>query len=222
MDDWPPRPGGSTVVPMTALLLADAEPETRGLLERQLPRDGFELVGWGARCDLVLAGDGDDIDRWLERGPVIVLGREQADSLDRIRALRRGCDDYLARPFEYQELVERIRAVLRRARPQPPELVDAPPVRIDTRTRVASVDGRRVTLAQKEYELLLRLAREPDRVFTKLELLRDVWDYQVPGRTRTLDSHASRLRRKLRDAGASCELVENVWGVGYRLLPATG
>lgn len=80
------------------------------------------------------------------------------------------------------------------------------------------VQGRRVRLSQKEYELLLRLAREPDRVFTKAELLRDVWGYRVMGRTRTLDSHASRLRRKLREAGVTRELVDNVWGVGYRLL----
>ena len=91
-------------------------------------------------------------------------------------------------------------------------------MRIDTRTRDVRVDGRRVQLAQKEYELLLCLAREPERVFTKGELLRDVWNYRVAGRTRTLDSHASRLRRKLRDSGAEPPLVENVWGVGYRLL----
>src|SRR5205085_11172446 len=72
-------------------------------------------------------------------------------------------------------------AVLRRVRPQPAEVVEAPPVRIDTRTRIATVAGRRLTLAQKEYDLLLCLAREPDRVFTKVELLRDVWNYQVPG-----------------------------------------
>src|SRR5207253_5591760 len=90
--------------------------------------------------------------------------------------------------------------------------------RIDTRTRDVRVADRRVQLAQKEYELLVRLAREPERVFTKGELLRDVWNYRVAGRTRTLDSHASRLRRKLREAGSQATLVENVWGVGYRLL----
>jgi DNA-binding response OmpR family regulator len=90
-------------------------------------------------------------------------------------------------------------------------------VRIDTRTRDVRVDGRRVQLAQKEYELLLCLAREPERVFTKAELLRDVWGYRIAARTRTLDSHASRLRRKLRDAGSPVTLVDNVWGVGYRL-----
>jgi DNA-binding response OmpR family regulator len=75
-----------------------------------------------------------------------------------------------------------------------------------------------VQLSQKEYDLLLRLAREPERVFTKAELLHDVWQYRSPARTRTLDSHASRLRRKLRASGGGAVLVENVWGVGYRLL----
>jgi len=201
-----------------ALLLAEAEPETRGFLERHLPRDGFELVGIHGSPDLVLAGDVDVVDRWVDRAPVIVLGREEADAVDRVHAFRRGCDDYVAPPFDYQELVERIRAVLRRVRPPDGEVVEAPPVRIDTQTRDVRVDGKPMQLAQKEYQLLLRLAREPRRVFTKAELLQDVWGYRSPGRTRTLDSHASRLRRKLREAGAPVALVENVWGVGYRLL----
>src|SRR3954470_24367612 len=95
-----------------ALLLADAEPETRGLLERRLPRDGFELVPAHGRFDLVLAGDVERVERWVQRAPVIVLAHEEARSGDCIHALRRGCDDYVARPFEYQELVERSRAVL--------------------------------------------------------------------------------------------------------------
>ncbi|MGH3004160.1 MAG: response regulator transcription factor [Gaiellaceae bacterium] len=205
--------------PSATLLLADAEPTTRGFLERHLPDDGFLLAGAGAPFDLVLAGDVSGVDRWLDRAPVIVLGREAADSVDRIHAFRRGCDDYVAPPFDYQELVERIRAVLRRAGARTGDLVEAPPLRIDTRTRDVRVAGMQVVLSQKEYELLLCLAREPDRVFTKAELLRDVWDYRVLTRTRTLDSHASRVRRKLREAGARVELVDNVWGVGYRLRP---
>jgi len=197
-----------------ALHLAAAEPE----LERHLPEDGFRLVPPHGRFDLVLAGDVDDVDRFAQRAPVIVLRREEADVVDRVHAFRKGCDDYVPRPFDYQELVERIRAVLRRVRPHLPELLEAGPVRIDTRTRDVRVAGRRVQLSQKEYELLLRLAREPERVFTKAELLHEVWQYRSPARTRTLDSHASRLRRKLREAGAGAVLVENVWGVGYRLL----
>lgn len=201
-----------------ALLLADAEPETRGFLERHLPNDGFELVSAHAPFDLVLAGDVDEVHRWAARAPVIVLGRAEADAVDRVHAFRRGCDDYVPRPFDYQELVERIHAVLRRVRPPAPEVIEAEALRIDTRTRDVRVAGARVQLSQKEYELLLRLAREPDRVHTKAELLNDVWQYRAAARTRTLDSHASRLRKKLRAAGAR-GLVENVWGVGYRLTP---
>ena len=207
--------------PAAALLVADTEPETHRFLARQLPQDGFRLVGARGCPDLVLSGDVASVGRWAEQAPVIVLGREPSDAVDRIRAFRSGCDDYLTQPFEYQELVERIRAVLRRVHPPAPAVVDAPPVRIDTRTRDARVGGRRLKLSQKEYELLLRLAREPDRVFTKAELLRDVWGFRVTARTRTLDSHASRLRRKLRDACREEGLVDNVWGVGYRLRGAT-
>jgi DNA-binding response OmpR family regulator len=199
-----------------ALLLAASEPE----LERHLPEDGFRLVPPHGRFDLVLAGDVEDVDRFAQHAPVIVIGPEEADAVDRVHAFRKGCDDYVPRPFDYQELVERIRAVLRRVRPPLDEVVDAPPVRIDVLTRVVRVDGRRLQLAQKEYELLLRLARAPERVFTKAELLHDVWGYRATARTRTLDSHASRLRRKLREAGSPMPLVENVWGVGYRLLPS--
>jgi DNA-binding response OmpR family regulator len=150
---------------------------------------------------------------------VIVLGAAEADVVDRVHAFRKGCDDYVPRPFDYQELVERIRAVLRRVRPYLPELVVAGPVRIDTQTRDVRVGGRRIRLSQKEYELLLCLARDPERVFTKAELLNDVWEFRATARTRTLDSHASRLRRKLRTAETGgVVLVENVWGVGYRLL----
>jgi DNA-binding response OmpR family regulator len=206
-----------------ALLLTDAEPETRGFLERHLPRDGFALVGAHDSPDLVLAGDVDAVDRWVERAPVIVLGsvdgnRDDGNNVECVHAFRRGCDDYLASPLDYLELVERIRAVLRRARPPVADVLDVPPLHIDVATREVRVDSVRVELAQKEFQLLARLAREPRRVFTKAELLHDVWDYRSTGRTRTLDSHASRLRRKLRDAGATVTLVDNVWGVGYRLL----
>lgn len=203
-----------------ALFVADPEPTTLGFLTRRLKQDGFKIAQVIDRFDLVLAGNFDHIERWVERAPVILIGSEAAGSVECIDALRRGCDDYVERPFDYQELVERIRAVLRRTRPRDPEVVEAPPLHIEPRTRVARVDGHRLSLAQMEFELLLTLAREPDRVFTKTELLRDVWGYRVTGRTRTVDSHASRLRRKLREAGASVELVTNVWGVGYRLYDA--
>jgi DNA-binding response OmpR family regulator len=89
-------------------------------------------------------------------------------------------------------------------------------VTIDVPGREVRVDDQRVELSAKEYELLLALSNDPARVFTREELLRDVWGFRSPCRTRTLDSHAHRLRRKLGDSGPG-KLVVNVWGVGYRL-----
>jgi len=203
-----------------ALLLADPQPETRGFLERHLRSDGFLVVDDEARPDLVLLGDTSALEDCRARHgnvPVIVLGLPESDAVDRARALDRGCDDFLARPFDYGELLARIRAVLRRTSPAGHEVRLAGPIAADLATRCVTVDGVRVSLAGKEYELLLKLMTDPTRVFTKEQLLREVWGFRSLGRTRTLDSHASRLRRKL-GAAAPGVFVVNVWGVGYRLL----
>ncbi len=123
----------------------------------------------------------------------------------------------LARPFHYGELLARIRAVLRRASPEPHERLAAGELRIDRATRRVTVRGESITLAGKEFELLVKLASDPYRVFTKEQLLREVWGFRSLGRTRTLDSHASRLRRKLAREGAG-PFVLNLWGGGYKLL----
>jgi DNA-binding response OmpR family regulator len=204
----------------TALLLAEPQPETRGYLERHLTNDGFEVVNGEKRPDLVLLGDTAALEECRAAHgdvPVIVLGAPESDSVDRVRALERGCDDFLAKPFDYEELLARIRAVLRRTTPGEHETRCAGPIAADLATRLVSVDGRPVALAGKEYELLLKLMTDPTRVFTKEQLLREVWGFRSLGRTRTLDSHASRLRRKLSAAGEGAFVV-NVWGVGYRLL----
>jgi DNA-binding response OmpR family regulator len=213
----------------SALLLAEPEEATRSFLERHLAQDGFEVVGaengealdlLERVCpDLVLIGDPEGLElcrRLRERDcdvPVILLGGQQSDPVDRVRAFDRGCDDYLDRPFHYDELVARIRAVLRRVAPPESEHMTADEIEIDRPTRRVTVSGRRVVLPSKEYDLLLKLASDPHRVFTKDELLRDVWGFRSAGRTRTLDSHASRLRRRL-----GGPYVQNVWGVGYCLL----
>jgi DNA-binding response OmpR family regulator len=206
----------------TALLLAEPQPDTRGFLERHLKNDGFQVVGEEAQPDLVLLGDTTALDEYRARHgdvPVIVLGEPESDAVDRVRALDRGCDDFLARPFVYEELRARIRAVLRRTLPAAHETRRAGPIVADLATRCVTADGKPVTLAGKEYELLLKLMTDPTRVFTKEQLLREVWGFRSLGRTRTLDSHASRLRRKLAVV-APGPFVLNVWGVGYRLLDA--
>jgi DNA-binding response OmpR family regulator len=111
------------------------------------------------------------------------------------------------------ELVERVRAVLEYGRPW-----CAGDLTIDERARVATVRGVPVKLAHREFELLAKLASDPTRVFTRAELLRDVWHWPPSMYTRTLDSHASRLRRKLRAVDPGTPYVDNEWGVGYRLI----
>jgi DNA-binding response OmpR family regulator len=211
-----------------ALLLAEPEPATRGFLERHLRQDGFDVVealdGEAVelleltRPDVVLAADSLAADLCSRAAdvPIIVLGRADSDPVDRVRAFDGGCDDYISRPFHYEELLARIRAVLRRVAPPPSDRITVGDLLIDRAARRVTVRGVPVPLAAKEYELLVKLAGEPSRVFTKEQLLREVWGFRSLGRTRTLDSHASRLRRKLAAAGG--DFVRNVWGVGYSLL----
>jgi DNA-binding response OmpR family regulator len=147
--------------------------------------------------------------------PVIVLSGRGAE-IDRVRGFEEGADDYVVKPFHYQELVARMRAVLRRRiglRRGPQRVGD---LQIDSERRWVTVCGRHVDLTNKEFVLLQALARDPIRVFSKLELLRDVWGYRTLAHTRTLDSHASRLRQKLCDGDG--RYVVNCWGIGYRLV----
>ena len=157
---------------------------------------------------------------WDRNVPVIVLTEPDADPVVRVRALESGADDVVPRDV-YLELLARVRALLRRAVLGQADVVEAGPLAVDHRARQVRVNGTAVRLSGREFELAAKLASDPTRVFTKTELLRDVWGIRATGiRTRTVDSHASRLRRKLEAAGAS-DVVVNDWGVGYRLLLAT-
>lgn len=208
---------------MSALLLAEHDDGVRGFLERHLADDGFDVVAEEAavaRPDLVLLGNPSALEAFRRRVgdvPVIVIGGEQSDAVDRVRAFARGCDDFVPQPFVYEELVARIHAVLRRVAPSRGDVTVVGPIRIDRGARRVLVAGDPVPVRGKEFELLERLATDPHRVFKKDELLRDVWGFRSSARTRTLDSHASRLRRKLQSTGRG-RFVVNVWGVGYKLL----
>ena len=231
---------------LPALALGENESDAREYLTRQLSSDGFEVFAAAsgrevlelaerAGPDLVLVDsalpdstglevcrrlrEGEPGRSWNRQVPLIMLGDDRADAIDRVRALDRGSDDFDPRPFFYDELRARIRAVLRRALPSVPDRLEAGKLVVDRRTRCVTVGGEPVSLAGREYELLVKLATEPARVFTKEELLRDVWGFRSLGRTRTIDSHASRLRRKLNGANGSGDYVVNVWGVGYKLVP---
>jgi DNA-binding response OmpR family regulator len=172
--------------------------------------------GDGTGLDGSSRGSGDG-DPWPRDLPVIVVS-SRAREPDLLRAFELGTDDFIARPARYLELRARLRAVLRRAEHgRGPRPVQIGALSIDPEIRAVRVQGRPVQLRRLEYELLAHLAREPRRVFTRQELLREVWGYRAPGMTRTLDSHASRLRRKLGGDGEQ-RWVVNVRGVGYRLI----
>ncbi len=150
--------------------------------------------------------------------PAIVAAAD-AGELDRIRAFERGADDVVAKPFSYSELRCRIDAILRRTdRRRGTGRLRVAEIEIDTAARTVYLGSDRLDLSAKEFALLRVLATDPTRVFTKAELLRSIWGQRAVGTTRTLDSHACRLRRKL-GAGGSRYIV-NVWGVGYRLVDA--
>ena len=162
---------------MTALMLAEPEASVRGFLAQQLTSDGFDVLAFedpddlprSAEPDVLVLGDPESLERCrIGNCAVIVLGRE--GTTERVRALER-CDDYLTRPFAYEELVARIRAVLRRRTPRA-DLLDLGEIVIDRSARRVLVLGKEIALASKEYALLLRLAQDPDRVMTREQLQR--------------------------------------------------
>jgi DNA-binding response OmpR family regulator len=190
-------------------LIATGSPEL-AIIDLGLPdRDGLELLS-EVRAS---ARQGGRLNSQL---PVLILSGRGGE-LDRIRGFERGTDDYLVKPFSYGELRGRLDALLRRARARPRlGRLRVGALELDPMSRDAWVDGEAVRLTNKEFALALRLATEPTRVFTRAELLAEVWGFQSVGATRTLDSHASRLRRKL--SLGPRRFVINVWGIGYRLL----
>jgi DNA-binding response OmpR family regulator len=223
------------------ILLAEEDRATRAFLADNLTADGYKVLLADDKrsalaqlesrqpdlvvCDvngdtlalLDAVRDADGLaSRILPDTPLIVL-TARADELARVRYFDRGGDDVVSKPFSYPELRARIRALLQRAHAKPAAgRVRVGPLTIDPTSRDVRVRGRRVELSKMEFALLRALATEPTRVRTKEELLRDVWGFRSRGATRTLDSHACRLRHKL--AAHGCRFVINVWGVGYRLI----
>ena len=226
------------------ILLVEDDRQTRAFLADHLCADGCDVhtadsiaAAWRtlgeASLDLAIVdlclpdGSGFDLVRRVRGAdgiasrvnpslPLIILSGRGSE-LDRLRGFERGADDFVVKPFSYTELLARVRAVLRRVRRNPDGgRVRVGDLELDPAARDVRVAGQRVTLSQKEYALLRALAGDPTRVYTKDELLRDVWGFRSLGNTRTLDSHACRLRAKLGAAGG--RFVVNVWGIGYRLV----
>ncbi len=202
------------------LLVADCVSDGMRLLERKFPdialvdlglpdASGYELLRRVRSADGIASRVDPDT-------PLMVLSGRSSE-LDRVRGFDRGADDYLCKPFSYPELRGRVAALLRRADRRPARgCLRAADLQVDPASREVRLRGDRVVLSQKEFALLRALVAEPTRVFTKDELLRSIWGYRSVGSTRTLDSHACRLRRKLGVHGD--RYVVNVWGVGYRLV----
>lgn len=135
-----------------------------------------------------------------------------------LRAFDAGADDVTRGVIAYAELLARVRALLRRTRGDASPVIRYDALEVNISAHQATFGTTPLSLSRLEYALLAHLARTPDRVYTKQELLRDVWNFRSQGSTRTVDSHACRLRRKLKLAGAE-GYVAAIWGVGYRLAP---
>lgn len=229
---------------MTAdlILVVEDEPSIAEVVGLYLKRSGYQVIfakdGLEAQnkiesqspdlivMDLMLPIiDGFELTRWLRDQsdtPIIMLTARR-DEVDRIAGLEMGADDYILKPFSPQEVVSRVRAVLRRTNPQPDETsqqsLDFPSMIIDPQTRLVTIDGDEITLTAKEFDTLWLLAQHPRQVFTRNHVLERVWgisDYIDPS---TVTVHIRRLREKIESDPSNPQHLLTVWGVGYKFEP---
>lgn len=227
------------------ILVVDDEDRIRRLLRMYLEREGYliEEAEDGEKAlqmaldknydlillDLMLPGmDGLDVCAELRKKkatPVIML-TARGEEANRVEGFESGTDDYVVKPFSPRELVHRVKAVLRRASAtaflttniETHNVIVFPDLTIDHDAHEVKAGGKKIQLTPKEYELLYYLAKSPDKVFTREQLLRDVWHYEFFGDLRTVDTHVKRLREKLNRASTkAAKMITTVWGVGYKL-----
>lgn len=229
---------------MTAdlILVVEDEPSIAEVVGLYLRRSGYRVIfardGLEAQNkitsqspDLVVMDlmlpiiDGFELTRWLrDRSdtPIIMLTARR-DEVDRIAGLEMGADDYIIKPFSSQEVVSRVRAVLRRTNPQSDETsekpLNFPSMVIDPQTRLVTIDGEEITLTAKEFDTLWLLAQHPRQVFTRNHVLERVWgisDYIDPS---TVTVHIRRIREKIEPDPSNPQHLLTVWGVGYKFEP---
>jgi DNA-binding response OmpR family regulator len=220
------------------ILIVDDEPTVREVVGRYLRREGFETieaadgreaVALAADADLVVLDlmlpqvDGLEVCRQIRstRNTPIIMLTARAEETDKLVGLGIGADDYMVKPFSPRELVARIGAVLRRAsaRVGPDDVIRVGDLRISPATRSVERSGAALDLTGREFDLLLFLARNAGQVFTRQQLLDDVWDYTFAGDDATVTVHVRRLREKVEPDPARPRYVKTVWGVGYKLEP---
>ncbi|MGN1031315.1 MAG: response regulator transcription factor [Butyricicoccaceae bacterium] len=216
------------------ILIVEDDANIRELLRLYLEREGYEIfeaengaVGleqW-KRCkpDMLLLDvmmpvmDGWEVCKKIREEsevPIIIL-TAKGETFDKVNGLEMGADDYIVKPLEMREVVARVRAVFRRLGPEETGKISFDKLTIDKQAYDLIIDGKRVDAPPKEIELLYFLAQSPNRVFTRAQLLDDVWGFDYFGDTRTVDVHVKRLREKLEGVSDKWEL-KTVWGVGYK------
>ncbi|HEU4908546.1 MAG TPA: response regulator transcription factor [Propionibacteriaceae bacterium] len=222
---------------MTRVRVVEDEESYRDALSYMLSREGFEVIEApdGASgiaefdrrgadivlLDLMMPGlPGTEVFRQLRlRGsvPVIMLTARDTE-VDKVVGLELGADDYVTKPFSHRELVARMRAVLRRGQDTEllPDVLEAAGVRMDVQRHEVSVDGERIKLALKEFELLEMLLRNAGRVMTRGQLIDRIWGSDYVGDTKTLDVHIKRLRTKIESDPANPRYLITVRGLGYK------
>ncbi|WP_066193143.1 MULTISPECIES: response regulator transcription factor [Gracilibacillus] len=226
------------------VLVVDDEERIRRLLKMYLEREGYtvEEAGDGEEAlkkalseeyevillDLMMPGkDGVEVCKALRKKkstPVIML-TAKGEELNRIQGFEAGTDDYIVKPFSPREVVLRVKALLRRASTsknvntsqESKDIIEFPHLTIDNDAHRVLADNKEVSLTPKEYELLLFLAKAPDKVFEREALLKEVWKYEFFGDLRTVDTHVKRLREKLSKVSKdAAKMIVTVWGVGYK------
>ncbi|MGX8705841.1 MAG: response regulator [bacterium] len=223
----------------TKILLVDDDPNIRQLVNLYLEKEGFEVVmaerGDEAvklfrqsppnlmLLDLMLPGmDGWEVCREVRKTsnlPIIMLTAKD-ETFDKVLGLELGADDYVVKPFDMKELVARIKAVLRRFQPQEASAdsraLTFPGLTVNISQYTVNFMGKELEMPPKELELLHFLASHPNQVFTRDQLLQQVWGYDYFGDSRTVDVHVKRLREKLEGCDQLGWQIKTVWGVGYK------